>query len=152
MFAIGTEGAIVPNVLIQVHNGKRSRSYNPTEIILNACSSCIEMNWCCRSKELRHSELKDLMHITNISSAHSLRAFSLKQALSKSNKMRTGIKGHAWCHNPEDFAMFGDHEGNDTVGHECDHKEDKKDFNQTSKRFKTVHTEMLYTVSINLAY
>ena len=43
MFAIGTEGLVVPDVNIEMNN---NYCCNPTKIILNACTAVCEMVWC----------------------------------------------------------------------------------------------------------
>ena len=80
MFAIGTEGLVVPNV-----NMELSGNYycNPTKVILNACSAVCEMVWCLKTKSLLINQFKDLLLIINVANFHAL---SLKEALLNSNR------------------------------------------------------------------
>ena len=80
MFAIGTEGIIVPNQNIEINDVYYN---NPTKVILNACSSVCEMVWCLKTKSLHMNQFDDLLLIVNVANFHAMTLFDMKQALLK---------------------------------------------------------------------
>lgn len=97
MFAIGTQGKVIPNQTIQHSNPRYDTEdeYNPTEVILNAITATIEATWAVRLKTVPHTldELKKLQIIMNTSHARVQQLFNMKQWLCESDKCMSSGKG-----------------------------------------------------------
>jgi hypothetical protein len=97
MFAIGTQGKVIPNVSIEHPNPayETEDKYNPTEVILNAITATIEATWAVRLKTVPHTldELKKLQIIMNTSHARVQQLFNMKQWLCESDKCMSSGKG-----------------------------------------------------------
>lgn len=153
MFAVGTRGAIVPNTIVPImRNGRQVARINPTEVILNACSSAIEMLWCVRCEEMHEDNLHDLQYIVNVSNTHLMRNFYMKQVLANSLKMMLAVKDHIWAHSPMIRGLIGPATENDTNSFEHGHVGDKEAYKLTSKRLDSVFQEMQKIVSFSTSY
>jgi hypothetical protein len=163
MFAIGTQGKIIANVPIShpsplyrrvngvqvIVSPTHNRKFNPTLIILNACTACLEACWTVRLKTISCGldDFEKSQNVMNTMHARNQELFALKQWLLHSDKRMASGKGHASCHIPRQVCAFGPHPYNDTDMAESDHIIDKMDYKRTSKRHEDTNHEMLQLVS-----
>jgi hypothetical protein len=154
MFAIGTEGSIIPNrnitrtVVNKKTKKKVTKKFNPTKIVMNAMVSCLEMLWCVKVREMKQEDIPTILqNVVNIANFHAMALFDLKQFLCGSSNKMGAVKMHLWSHAPRFFAMFGALIYSDTNTYEHDHIADKRKFNRTSKNYDTMLQELLRVVS-----
>jgi hypothetical protein len=140
MFAIGTQGKVIPNVVISHPSPKKVRgvpvfvpnpkTFNPTLVILNACTACLEACWTVRLKTVSCGldDFEKSQNVLNTMHARNQELFAMKQWLLHSDKRMASGKGHATCHIPRQVCAFGPHSYNDTDMAESDHIMDKTDY------------------------
>jgi hypothetical protein len=150
MFAIGTQGVIIPNKKIR-HPDCRAESdmiVNPTEVIMNCMTAVLEACWCVRLKTvpLDIGQMQIIQDVMNTSHTRLQELFNMKQWLLCSEKIFLSGKSHACCHIPRQMCSLGPHILNDTDQGEAAHVMDKIDYQRTSKRYGSTNTELVKLV------
>jgi hypothetical protein len=146
LFAIGTQGKIVPNIDIT----KDGKTYNPTKVILRCIVAILEACWVVRMKIVPfdfHGLLK-MQQVMNTAYVCLQELFSMKNWYLCAPTAMASLKGHASCHIPPQMAENGPAIHNDCDIGESNHVKDKELYKRTSKRTDDVHMEILKMVSI----
>lgn len=141
MMSIGTCGSIIPNTL------DRRCQCNPSQVVLGAMASCLEMCWLLRSESISLDQLPVLQLKNNACSTRISVLWNLKGRLSGVTKVMACIKNHLSSHMMYQWAWDGSPSVNDTDACEADHKKDKINYQATSKRFSTFLKELNQLVS-----
>lgn len=147
LFAIGTEGAIIPNRYISsTFEGKNYR-FNPTEVVLASIVANLELLWYSRCAEMTcHDITVNFQRICNVADACYTKLRTMKSVFTGDNRMDLSVKRHLWKHAPWFFLKHGSPKSNDCDLPEHDHIQDKKMYNQTSKRYDSNLTELVNLV------
>ena len=64
VFAIGTEGEVVPNVNTAYKIGGVTKHFNPTSVILSSLVACLELLWYCRCPSMSVVDVLDTIEET----------------------------------------------------------------------------------------
>jgi hypothetical protein len=141
---------IVPNVAIKHPDGNGRDTYNPTEVIMKAATSILDMCWTIRLKIVPNctDELQKIQDVVNTANVYLNELFAMKQWLLRSSKRMASIKAHGCAHIPWQMGIMGPHPFNDTDQCESSHVMDKTEYKRTSKRDESTNEEMLGLVSI----
>jgi hypothetical protein len=148
LFAIGTQGIIIPNKKIghpaNKDNFPNMIYVNPTEVIINCMIAVLEACWCVRltTVPLDINHIKAIQDVMNTSHTRLQELFTMKQWLLGSDKIFLSGKSHACCHIPRQMCSLGPHVLNDTDQGESAHVMDKVDYRRTSKRYSETNSEL----------
>lgn len=145
MFAIGTEGCILPNRTVTMEN----HNFNPTQIVLAALCSNVELLWYSRCSSMTIPDIRvNLKRICDVADAHYTELRGLNMILARKGTADCTIKRHLWrFHMPDFYERIGANKYNDSDLPEHGHIEDKAIFKRTSKRYYSNLTEMVNLVS-----
>lgn len=139
VFAIGTEGAVVPNKNTSYSVEGVIKLFNPTSVILSSLVACLELLWYCRCPTMSVTDILDtLPRVCKVADAYYTRLLGLSYFLLGDKNLDNTVKRHIWKdHMPDFFFRVGANVFNDTDLPEHGHIEDKALFQRTSKRYKT---------------
>jgi hypothetical protein len=144
MFSIGTEGRFIPN------RNYREWRMNPTKIILDCCSSILDLIWLINSDSIPVDELRNFESKCNIVNCKLMRLWYLKQKVTNSSSKLSAVKPHLATHIPYNWFQFGRVKDIDTALAEHTHIADKETYQHCSKKLKTTSKEMLQRTSVKL--
>jgi hypothetical protein len=150
LFAIGTEGEIIPNrIESMIFKGKTYR-LNPTEVVLSSLVSCLELIWYSRSEEMSETDISvHFQRICNVSDALFTKLHFMTAMMMDRSGSDLTSKRHLWKHAPEMYRTIGSPKNNDCDLPENGHIVDKQMFNRTSKRYGSNMEELCNMVLNN---
>lgn len=151
VFAIGTEGKIIPNYIVNHDFEGRSYRFNPTEVVLSSLVSNLELLWYSRSSEMTTSDIEiHFQRICNVADALYTKMRTMVAVFTGVKRGDASVKRHLWKHAPWFFLEYGSPKTNDCDLPEHDHIRDKQLYNQSSKRYDSNLAELLNLVTAPL--
>jgi hypothetical protein len=144
VFAIGTEGCILPNSNGSYRKAGVTKHFNPTKVVLTSLVANLELLWYSRCSSMTVTDITDtLKRVCSVADAHYTRLLGLSLFVMDDEREDCSVKRHIWKeHMPEYFFNLGANIYNDTDLPEHGHIDDKRIFERTSKRYRSNLTEM----------
>lgn len=137
MFALGTIGTFVGITSEEwIDSEGHKLSFNPTELILSAFASNLELIWYSRCKALSVEDIRiHMRRACDVADAFHTRLRTAAKFIAGENCRDLSVKRHIWrMHMPDSYERKGANVYNDAALMEHGHKDDKDIFNRTSKR------------------
>jgi hypothetical protein len=147
MFAIGTQGMILPNRMQKVRFEGKNYRFNPTEVVLLSLASNLELLWYSRCAQMSVPDIiTHFQRVCNVSDALYTRMRSMVKVMMQHAKVDKSMKRHIWKHVIRAWLECGSPKTNDADLPEHGHIDDKLLFGRTSKRYESNLLELINMV------